>query len=152
MRRLKAVNTVERVNPLLSEIDEFYIRNRHRHLRDKMPYEDFKKFCDNQRVRKHDSVYFNEKTGLEVRRGGYRGRVEPVDCRGVQSRYKKFREKYGDRIQFSKNDLRKYCKENEVFKCDALSVTQKHKKRIFLEDLTIKRRMEDFRNEFRNEV
>lgn len=148
MRRLKVSQRISKLNPLLCDIDEYYTRNRHRHLRDKMPYEDFKTFCDKQRVRKNDSVYFNEKTGLEVRRGGYRGLAEPVDCLGVQSRYKKFREKYGDRIQFSKNDLMKYCKENEVFKCDALILAQKHKKRIYLDDLTIKRRMGDVRDAF----
>lgn len=148
MKRSKVSLRISKLNPLLCDIDEYYTRNRHRRLRDKMPYEDFKKFCDNQRVRKNDSVYFNEKTGLGVRRGGYRGLCEPVDSRGAHSRYKTFIEKYGDRIQFSKNDLMKYCKENEVFKCDSLILAQKHKKRIFLEDLRIKRRMEAFRDAF----
>lgn len=147
MKRSKVSQKISKLNPLLCDINEYYTRHRFDHLRNRMEYKEFKTFCDSNRVRKNDAVYYDEKKGLEVRRGGYRGLCEPIDSRGVQSRYKTFIKKYGDKIMFSKNDLLKYCQENQIFKCDALIVTQKHKKRVFLEDLTIKRRMEDFRNE-----
>ena len=138
---------IDKINPLLSY---GLIVRRYDALKSRVELdfskEDYVEFCRLNEIRRYDSIFLKENccsspktlSDFTIRRGGFHGGTE-LEFKHIKQRYERLVKKHGEKnIRFTLAEFKRYCENNSVKSCDAFYTPKKGRK-IFLDDLILKR-------------
>ena len=146
MNKSRLIALTDRFNPILTQ-DLIFKRydSLKRRVSVAFTAEEYANFCVMNEMRRGDSIFVidncdSPKTlhDLRIARGGFRGETE-LEFKQIKQRYERLVKKHGEKnIRFTLAEFKRYCENNSVKSCDAFYTPKKGRK-IFLDDLILKR-------------